>query len=285
MRLFTNLVLGIMTLCYVTLSFAASDTEDPNQAWTSRLKSFYFQERTLQEDPNIVRLIAPSRAEDPARVPVSIVTSNKMPNAPTLKTLYLIIDKNPSPLAGKFNLTPNSHIAQLDLFIRVNEYSPVRVIAETTEGQLYMQSQLVKASGGCSAPAATDMDKAAKEMGQMRFKLKSLAGNNSDSPADWTQASLAIKHPNLTGLQRDQISQLFVPAHYIKTIEIKLDNKPILSAETDISISENPVLNFDFRTNKKQNLTATITDTKGDVFTHQQTIGGATDGKQESATM
>ena len=270
MQGFLRMISSLCLLAYTSIVSAGAEPPDLNQTWNSRLKNFYFQERPIQENTSVVSLTAPDRAEDPARVPVSITTRPKDLDISKLKSLYLIIDNNPSPLAGKFNLSPNSHIAQLDLFIRVNEYSPVRVIAETSDGQLYMQSHFVKASGGCSAPAATDMQKAAKELGQMRFKINNLTKKSTN---DWAQASLAIKHPNLTGLQRDQLTQLFVPAHYIKAIEVKLGDDIILSAETDISISENPVLSFDFKPHTQQQLTATITDTEGKVFVHQQMIG------------
>ena len=44
--------------------------------------------------------------------------------------------------------------------VRVNDYSYLRVIAETQSGELHMAQTFVKASGGCSAPAVKNTDEA-----------------------------------------------------------------------------------------------------------------------------
>ena len=53
--------------------------------------------------------------------------------------------------------------------MRIAEYTNVRAIAETSDGQLYMASRFVKASGGCSAPALKDHEQAMARLGQMKI--------------------------------------------------------------------------------------------------------------------
>ena len=65
-------------------------------------------------------------------------------------------------------------VLDFELRVRVNQYSNVRVIAETPNG-LHMTGRFVKASGGCSAPASKDPQAALANMGQM--KLKSFEGD------------------------------------------------------------------------------------------------------------
>lgn len=264
--------LGSFTQKVLAASEMMNESEDVNAAWNTRLKPFYFKEQPLLEDNAVVALTAPDRAEDASHVPISIKTGLKPTEARFIRQIYLIIDNNPNPLAAKFTLAPKSGIAYLDLFIRVDSYSPVHAIAETSDGQLYMTSHFVKASGGCSAPLGSDKAQALKEMGTMRFKV------GKTEQADVAQANLFIKHPNFSGLQRDQLTQLILPPHYIRAIEVKLDDELILSAETDISLSENPVLGFYFKPANAALLTATVTDTKGNIFTQQQKLTGATAG-------
>lgn len=239
-------------------------TAEQEQAWFSRLKNFYFPDKNINWDESVISLQAPLRAEDGALVPIRIQAGFPQTTERYIQSLSIIIDNNPNPLAGKFRLTPLLAQANLDLLIRVDAYSPVRVIAETNDGKLYMTGRYVKASGGCSAPPPTKIDE--KRIGDMRFSTRVAASQS-------TQATrLSIVHPNLSGLQRDQVSTLPIPPRYIKAIEVKLDNQLVFSAETDISISENPDFQFYLSSGKSGILSAIITDTDGQTFTHQQKI-------------
>lgn len=239
-------------------------TAEQEQAWLSRLKNFYFPDKNINWDESVISLQAPLRAEDGALVPIRIQAGFPQTTERYIQSLSIIIDNNPNPLAGKFRLTPLLAQANLDLLIRVDAYSPVRVIAETNDGKLYMTGRYVKASGGCSAPPPTKIDE--KRIGDMRFSTRVAASQS-------TQATrLSIVHPNLSGLQRDQVSTLPIPPRYIKAIEVKLDNQLVFSAETDISISENPDFQFYLSSGKSGILSAIITDTDGQTFTHQQKI-------------
>ncbi|TXH60595.1 MAG: quinoprotein dehydrogenase-associated SoxYZ-like carrier [Thiothrix sp.] len=253
-------------------SMVAPLTTEQEQAWLSRLKNFYFQDQTIVWDESVISLQAPARAEDGALVPVRIQAGFPQSAERYLQSLYLIIDNNPNPLAGKFKLTPLLARADLDLLIRVDAYSPVRVIAEMNDGKLYMSGRYVKASGGCSAPAV--QQRADQQIGDMRFSTQSKANPSTELPP----TRLSIVHPNLSGLQRDQVTTLPIPPRYIKSIEVKLDDQLVLSAETDISISENPNFQFYLTPEKSGILAAVVTDTDGQTFRHQQRIDPAGKG-------
>lgn len=239
-------------------------TANQEQAWLTRLKQFYFNDQTIAWDESVISLQAPQRAEDGALVPIRIQAG--FPQSPEryIQSLHLIIDNNPNPLAGKFKLTPLLAQANLDLLIRVDAYSPVRVIAQTNDGKLYMTGRYVKASGGCSAPSPTKIDE--KHIGDMHFSTSTIAIGLSKP------TRLSIVHPNRSGLQRDQVTTLPIPPRYIKAIEVKLDDQLVFSAETDISISENPDFQFYLSPGKSGILSATITDTDGQTFKHQEKI-------------
>ena len=68
-----------------------------------------------------------------------------------------------------------------------------------------------------------------------------------DSPSGEPEAELMIRHPNNSGMQMDQLTRLYVPAHFVKSVRISQDDKPLLSIESGISISENPDFRFDYR--------------------------------------
>ena len=71
-----------------------------------------------------------------------------------------------------------------------------------------------------------------------------------------------IQHPNSSGLAKDQMTQLYIPAYYVRTINVTYAGKPIMSAEVDFSISENPNIRFYFVPREAGELKAIVVDTK-----------------------
>ncbi len=208
---------------------------------------------------NILSLDAPYRAHDAATVPVLL---KQRDDGTTIKSATVVVDENPAPVAGTFTFSDAMAPLDFELRVRVDQYSNVRVIADTSDG-LYMTGRFVKASGGCSAPASGDAALALASMGQM--KLRSFEPEIKMS-GQRREAQIMIRHPNYSGLQRDQITQLFIPAHFLDTIEVWQDDELLFTMEGGISISENPVFRFFYRDNGALNLTIKATDTEGNTF-------------------
>ena len=71
-----------------------------------------------------------------------------------------MIDQNPAPMAAKFALGPDANVTAISTRVRINNYTDVHAVAELSDGQLYVCKIYVKASGGCSAPAAKNAEEA-----------------------------------------------------------------------------------------------------------------------------
>ena len=131
-----------------------------------------------------------------------------------VKSLVLIIDENPSPLVSKFKFNKKVENASLTTRVRVDKYTYVRAIAETSDGKKYMVANFVKAAGGCSAPSLADMDAVMARLGKMKMKFietKVEKGLN--------KAEFLISHPNYSGLQFNQLTRSEIPAHFINYIK------------------------------------------------------------------
>jgi len=234
------------------LCFAAKDETIGDKV----LKPQYFAGKTIQKGGNVIQLTTPKRAEDPALVPIKVTASLKQTKDKYIKRILLLIDKNPVPLIGDFEFTPDSGKADIAMRVRVNTYSYIRAIAEMNNGDLYMVKKFVKASGGCSAPIGADYDAAMQRLGKMKFRLDEELKDGTP-----TMAQLLISHPNITGMQMDQVTRFKRRAHFIKQIKVTFNNKPILTAKTDIAISTDPNFRFYFVPTKKGELKAEFTDT------------------------
>ncbi|WP_235987578.1 quinoprotein dehydrogenase-associated SoxYZ-like carrier [Roseibium aggregatum] len=208
----------------------------------------------------IVELDAPYRAHDAATVPISIKQPG--PTAPAINSAILVIDENPAPVAAEMTFGPAMQPLDLELRVRINQYSNVRLIAETANGPV-MTGRFVKASGGCSAPATKDPQLALSTMGQIRIKHFAPA---VEAASQRREAQLMIRHPNYSGLQRDQITQLFIAAQFINHIEVKQGEDLLFTVDGGISLSENPVIRFAYTDNGAKALTVHVEDTEGNVW-------------------
>lgn len=237
----------------------------PSEDTWNTIKSDYFANIDFQDGSHILALDAPLRAHDAAIVPLDIKVSDKQ----AIKTLTLIIDENPVPLAAKFTYGAASAQASIQTRVRVNAYSYVRVVAEAVDGTHFMVKRFVKASGGCAAPSGKDPEAAIANMGKMR--LRRFGEANPRQSANPREAQLMLRHPNHSGFQMDQVTLLFVPAEFVETITIQQGDEMILTVEGGISLSEDPNLRFFYRENPAEPITVTAIDTEGRVFKHSWT--------------
>ncbi|PWE31286.1 quinoprotein dehydrogenase-associated SoxYZ-like carrier [Maritimibacter sp. 55A14] len=212
-----------------------------------------------QEGGAIFAVDAPYRTHDAATVPVVIRQTDMTPGP--IGKITLVVDENPAPMAAEIRFGPGMAPLSFETRVRVNSYSNMRVIAETPVGS-YMSGRFVKASGGCSAPATRDPEVALAEMGKMRLRH---FDDEARSGAR-REAQLMIRHPNYSGLQRDQITQLFVPAHFIQSLEVWQGDEMLFTLAGGISISENPVFRFKYTDNGAPAIRVRAEDTEGNVF-------------------
>lgn len=251
----------------VFLGLVAGSAAAQEDVW-SELRGDLFGDRPIHDGGAWLTIEAPYRAYDAALVPVDIRVLRPQSPDRFIKTITLVIDQNPAPVAAVFTFGPLSGLASISTRVRVNAYSYLRAIAETNDGQLYMASRFVKASGGCSAPALKDQDQAFANLGQMRlrqFTPKPSAGMIGESPVV-REAQLMIRHPNYSGLQMDQITRNYVPLHIVRDIEIRQGEDLVLAVEGAISLSENPSVRFHFVPNGAGALSVRIEDTEDRVF-------------------
>jgi sulfur-oxidizing protein SoxY len=248
-------------------AFAQSD-----ETWTS-LKPDIFRDRPIADGADILSIDAPVRAEDAAVVPVTVHALKPQTGETAIKAITLVVDENPAPVAATISFGPAAATAAFSTRLRVNSYSYIRAIAEMSDGSLRMVKRFVKASGGCSAPALKDQDKSVAEIGQL--KLRQFAADDQEAkdyaldPGDAgaIEAQLMIRHPNYSGLQMDQVTMLYIPAHFIRQVELKRGEALVFKMEGGISLSENPSFRFVFRKEGEGDLAVEAIDTKDSAFT------------------
>ncbi len=256
-----------LSACLLTLAAllsapaAAYDLKAQNERWESVRKSL-FADRAISEDASgVLDLEAPVRAFDAALVPIAIRSRLPQGSARQVRKVWLVIDGNPSPVGATFSFTPDSGRADIETRVRIEEYTHVRAIAELSDGQLVMAKRYVKASGGCSAPAGKDLAEALASIGKMKLKLEGepVAGKP-------ILAQLLVSHPNVSGLAIDQLTRLAPAPHFVRSVEVSYGGKPVLSADVDFTISENPSFRFYFVPRAEGELKVQVVDSKDQKF-------------------
>ena len=251
-------LLGAIALIVSAVAHAADAPPDPGKVdiWLL-VRNSLFGNRPIADDPGeVVSLRAPARAQDASTVPIAISTRIEQTPERYVSKVYLIIDKNPSPVAAVFSFTPDSGRADIETRVRVEDYTWMRAVAELSDGRLFMSTRYVKAAGGCSAPYGTAPD---FDAFKPRLKLRLDASVAAGEP---TLAQLMIQHPNSSGLAKDQMTQLYIPAYYVRTINVTYADKLVMSAQVDFSISENPNFRFYFVPRETGELKVVVVDTK-----------------------
>ncbi len=229
------------------------------------LSAKLFGGRKLTPGQGTVQLIVPLRAAYGASVPVKIVSKVPQRDELYVRKLYLTVDKNPSPVAAVLDLTTEIGQADFETRIRVDEYSHVRVVAELSNGELHTDSRYVKTSGGCSAPPNRD---ALHLIGKTVMKLPGELHMGQPTAVD-----LTVIHPNDTGFELNQVTVMYIPPHFVRSIRISYAGRKVFDADTDFSISENPTWRFNFVPRDKGELVAEVTDSKDARFTGTLAVG------------
>jgi sulfur-oxidizing protein SoxY len=213
------------------------------ERWTD-LKQAVFGSRPVQEGTGVIALDAPARAQDAALVPITIsLSAGGGTGGGRVKAVWVLVDGNPSPLAGTFHFGPAADPHILRTRVRVDQYTLMHAVAETEDGRLFSAERFVKAAGGCSAPSLKDPQVAMSRLGQMRLRVE---GEGPVQDGEAAMAQLLVSHPNNNGMQVDQVTHNFIPPRYIQDITIHYGDDVVLSVDADISLSEDPAITFGF---------------------------------------
>jgi sulfur-oxidizing protein SoxY len=267
LRAVTVITFAVATLLSSAQLSRAGEAED---SWPE-IANNAFNGRAIAGGSKFITLEMPARAEDAAVVPVTMRLNLPPGDARRLKSITLVIDENPSPVVATFNVGPG--VTMISTRVRVNSHTKVHAVAELSDDKLYVVETYVKASGGCSAPMANGTEDAAK-IGQMQFRQ--FAKTDASAASSPREAQIMIRHPNNSGLQRDQVTLYYIPLFIVRQLRIWQGDQLVLEMDGGISISENPNIRFSYLPNGAGAFRAEAVDTNGHVFKDEWPVEPAT---------
>jgi len=262
------LACGLAAFVIALQPFVAAADEDD---WVG-LKQQVFGDRPISAEDGVVVLDAPYTADDPSLVPITVRVPPEIKQK--LKTLTLFIDKNPDPIVAKISFGPAQGTGGERSFstrVRIDNFSHVRAVLETEDGQLHMATKFVAASGGCGAMQAKDPDTESVDLGKTLVKVFPPA---LESGPIWS-GQVMIKHPNSNGMQLDIHTANVIPARFVKDVVVKRDGELVFQMASTFSISTNPNFRFTFGRGPNNSLDVAVTDTDGAVFAAKSEPSGS----------
>ena len=248
----------------VGLLMGASTTAfaEPDPKLWPVMKEAFFEKRPMTE-VDFMKIDAPRRAESGAQVPVTYSINNAAAKGVKITKLYAFVDANPIPLTATYHLTDALGDFNLSTRIRFETDAFVRLVGETADGKLYLASREIRAAGGCGG--TVEGDEAALRAAAGKIKMNVEAAKFG-SP---TAATFNIKHMMRTGLQRELVSQGFVPAFYINKATFNYNGKPVMTVDVGVGTAEDPYFKFNFVPTEPGKLEVNATDNEGKAFSHQ----------------
>src|SRR5580658_6296875 len=132
---------GVALALVLAAPLAADEQSPANGAWQTMRPNLYGTRPISETGDALMSIEAPASTPDPSATPVVVHFGEAL--AGRVRQLRVIIDNNPSPLVTTMNLQAGLPVEQIDLRVRIDRYTSVRAIAETTDGQLQMRSTWV----------------------------------------------------------------------------------------------------------------------------------------------
>ena len=227
-------------------AWAQENALQPSPTWEDLRGAVLDLDADPPQDRAMLDLDAPARAHEAAIVPIRLTQAQ---GAAPLTQLTLVVDENPAPVAAEYAFGPAMMPLDFEVRVRVDSYSDVRAVATGPDGAQVMAGRFVKAAGGCSAPAGKDMASVRAQMGQMRWRSAPAETADGGVEADGGArriGTLMVRHPNFSGLQRDQVTLLNIPALFIDRLEVRQGEAVLFTMAAGISVSEDPVFRFGY---------------------------------------
>ncbi|MFV0383125.1 quinoprotein dehydrogenase-associated SoxYZ-like carrier [Paracoccus sp. (in: a-proteobacteria)] len=247
------------------------------ESWDA-VRAQLYDDRPLLAGKGVIALDAPYRTADDARTRVAAQIT--APAGGLISRVAVVLDENPMPVSADFALSQPQPYFFFDATLRINGPTPVHVVAEMTDGRVFVSGGFIKTSGqgACAAPPGSDPKLALATLGRMRLSVSDdLPGDAgavlAGMAAGMKRLELDISHPSHSGMQMDQVTLLFIPMRYVETVGVSANGTDYLRMTGSISLAEDPQIGMSVPAAIRR-VDVTLTDTDGTVSSEHTELAG-----------
>ena len=258
----SNFLKQIAAGSFLLMAYHGAALAEASDKFWPVMKESFFAGKTVEE-ASFIKVEGPQRAESGAQVPLTLTIDGPLTGNDAIKKVYVLVDANPIQLAAIYHFTPLNGKAQIDTRIRLETDSYVRAIGETADGRLLMARTEIRAAGGCGGPLEVNMAEVRANSGKIKLNVAQPV-----KKGEINSAVFRIKHPMMTGLQRDLATGGYWPAFFINKVAFTFNGQPVMSADFGPGVSEDPYLRFNFVPDGPGTLEVKAEDNEGRSFSH-----------------
>lgn len=233
MRLASTVSVAAALLLAASSANAAPPADPLNSPAWNDLASNTFGDATIVFDDR-VKVSVPPVVENQAQVPVT-ADARALPN---VEKLVILTDLN--PIQHVLTLTPVPAKAEpfVAMRIKIEQATPVRAAALTSDGVWHVGGVFLEAAGGgCSAPAVARND---ADWNETLGNAQGRVWRKTDGTA---RLRLRLRHPMDTGLAKDN-----TPAFYIEKLDVKGSaGDDLATVEMFEPVAEDPTLTISIK--------------------------------------
>lgn len=207
-----------------------------------------------------VMIDAPDTPESAAFVPVQVTS-----RISGTSSISVFVDRNPWPHIARFDFAPET-IPFVAFRLRVAETSAVRAVVRAGTSHFVAARNVKVALGGCTEVSAADASPAATRAEPIKIRARIERG-----VAD---LRVLVSHPMENGLRKDASGKI-APEHFIQSMEVRLNGKPVIEAQLGRSVATNPLFAFRIQGVKANDrIAVTWRDNKGMTRTDEAAVSG-----------
>lgn len=189
--------------------------------------------RVLNQDPVLfdprVKLVAPSLAENPLQVPISVDASA------IGKVIEVVVFADFNPIVEILRFYPEAAPARLGFRVKLQQSTPVRAAARTADGVWHVGGTWVNTTGGgCTTPSL------GSGASNWQSRLNEVSARQWSSGNNVGRIRLKIVHPMDTGLVAG------IPSFFLEDIEFRdADGRRLMRVRPAEPVAENPVFTLE----------------------------------------
>ena len=205
-----------------------------SHVWIDMRREYLAGERVVYDER--VQVQAPAFAEDPMNVPVSVRVD---PALGRVERILVLVDRNPIKRVVSFE--PLTALPSIALRFKLEQASPVRAAARTSDGVWHVGGTLVdSAGGGCTVSGDSRKDGSwSRTLGELSGRVFPMEGEGASTPV--ARLRLRVMHPMDTGLVGG------VPAFFVNRLSVQdVQGRELARLQAYEPVSENPVFSVDF---------------------------------------
>jgi sulfur-oxidizing protein SoxY len=213
-----------------------------------------------------IDLDVPILSEEPAAVPIRVSLEHPMEPDHYIRSIEVVVDRDPVPAKGKFILSPGNGRPWVAYQIRSGTGGLVKAVAVCSRhGEFQATREARVVEGGCSTPP----ERGARERAgspELRLPRTVKAGEPFE-------VRTRVIHGSYTGLAVKQgrfVREL--PEYYVKQMTVWLDDQRVSEFQMTSAVSPNPLIRFPLRVTRSATLRVEFVNSEGQRWDVSQPI-------------